>query len=167
MYRGILQTVPTSYGVFRKHRWQNNNIKDNSMSLLVDTVKEITRKDICPKDLTHNFESLVDLLEEMGLKETQQNNTISYTYNEEVWISFIFDLSYHSILDIELPIFKNLLKLNNPLYCFVVSYRMLREHCINTHEQGMALESLGFLLNAYMSYKTNYKFKSKRILWEI
>lgn len=49
------------------------------MSLLVDTVKEIMRNDICLKDLTHNYESLVDLLEEMGLKETQQKNTISYT----------------------------------------------------------------------------------------
>ena len=137
------------------------------MSLLINKVKEIIRKDICPKDLTHNYESLVDLLEEMGLKETQQKNTISYIYNDEVWISFTFDGSYSSI---ELPIFDNLLlkkdRLNNPLYCFVVSYNMLRENCSNTHEQGMALESLGFLLSAYMSYKTNYKFKSKRILWE-
>jgi hypothetical protein len=136
------------------------------MSLLVNTVKEIMRNDICPKDLTHNYESLVDLLEEMGLKETQQKNTISYTYNDEVWISFTFD---GTSVDMEMPIFEEVLKENkrgNPLYCVIIAYNFLRNNCINTHEQGMALESLGFLLSAYMSYKTNYKFKSKRILWE-
>lgn len=141
------------------------------MSLLVDTVKQIMRNDICPKDdLVYSYESLVDLLEEMGLKETKTKNKntifIKYKYENKVWVSFIFDGTH---VDMKMPIFEEVLKENkrsNPLYCLHIAYNFLRENCINTHEQGKAIESLGFMLSAYMSYITNYKFKSKRILWE-
>lgn len=141
------------------------------MSLLVDTVKEIIRNDICPKsDLVYSYESLADLLEEMGLEEnkTKNKNTIfiKYKYENKVWISFIFDGTH---VGMKMPVFEEVLKENkrsNPLYCLHIAYSFLRDNCINNHEQGKALESLGFLLSAYMSYITDYKFKSKRILWE-
>lgn len=117
------------------------------------------------------FESFIDLLEEAGLKESEETKDdwkiFNFKYKNEVWVSLRIKGSH---IDMDFPIttkiFENEDCVKSPYHCIAIAYNYLRNRCVNRCETGEAIVSLGFMISSYMTHITNGEFRSKRIQWK-